>query len=189
MNGALVFIGNELISGKVINTNVILACRELSAYGFKIREVLTLPDELDILIFHFKRLAEEVEFVITSGGLGPTDDDITNYAVSKAFNLKLVENKEFVSAIKECREYHKSQEIARRMALLPEGAKPLAEKESITAGYYLCIKNKDFFFLPGVPYQYQELLQNKVIPFLLEKFAGKKPLIKTFVFLILMKQI
>jgi nicotinamide-nucleotide amidase len=182
MEGVLLFIGNELISGKVINTNVILACREFNAYGLKIREVLTLPDKLEVLIFHLRRLAEEVDFVVASGGLGPTDDDITNLAVAQAFNVKLVKNKEFLSAIRECKEYEHSQEIAEKMALLPEGAKPLADKDSITAGYYLSVKAKDFFFLPGVPSQYEELLQKKVIPFLLQKVARKKSFVKIFMF-------
>ncbi len=167
MLGALIFIGDELISGAIDNTNSVVAGKILTSHGFGIGEIVILPDDVKIISEYLKNFSEKYDFLIISGGLGPTDDDLTNLAVSKAFDLKLVENKDFISAISSSREYRHSQKIAKKMALLPEGAIPLS-KDFSSAGYLLKIKNKPLFFLPGVPYQFENLLKNEVIPFLLE---------------------
>uniref|UniRef100_A0A7C4JS18 Competence/damage-inducible protein A n=1 Tax=Thermodesulfobacterium geofontis TaxID=1295609 RepID=A0A7C4JS18_9BACT len=182
MIGALIFIGDELICGAVENTNSVFAGRILTSYGFEIGEIVTLPDKIGIISEYLKNLIEKYEFLIICGGLGPTDDDLTNLAVAKAFNLELKENKNFLSAIYSAKEYRKSQEIAKKMALIPEGAIPLSKNFS-SAGYLLKIKNKPLFFLPGVPYQFENLLQTEVIPKLLELFPERtKKIIKTLRF-------
>ncbi len=182
MKGALIFIGNELISGAVENTNSVFAGRVLTANGFNIGEIITIPDELKIIVKYLKTLVKKYDFLIISGGLGPTDDDITNLAVSKAFNLKLKENPDFLSAIYSAKEYEFSKNLAKKMALLPESTVPLSKGFS-TAGYFLNIKNKLLFFLPGVPHQFKHLLETEVIPMLLKlKVNYKKEIIKTLRF-------
>ena len=182
MKCALIFIGDELIYGAINNTNSIVAGRTLTSYGFEIGEIITLPDNIDIIADYLKALTKKYDFLIISGGLGPTDDDLTNLAVTKAFNLKLREYPEFLSAIYSAREYKLSQELAKKMALLPEGAIPLS-KDFSSAGYLLEIENKPLFFLPGVPHQFDNLLNTEVIPRLLNLSAEtKEQIIKTLRF-------
>ncbi|PMP98132.1 MAG: hypothetical protein C0169_00470 [Thermodesulfobacterium geofontis] len=182
MIGALIFIGDELICGAIDNTNSVFAGKVLTSYGFEIGEIITLPDKVEIISEYLKRLIERYDFLIISGGLGPTDDDLTNLATAKAFNLKLKENKDFLCAIYSAKEYEKSQEIAKKMALLPEGAIPLS-KDFSSAGYLLEIKNKPLFFLPGVPHQFENLFQTEVIPRLLKlNPKTRKRFIKTLRF-------
>ena len=182
MKCALIFIGDELIYGAINNTNSIVAGKTLTSYGFEIGEIITLPDNIDIIADYLKALIKKYDFLIISGGLGPTDDDLTNLAVTKAFNLKLREYPEFLSAIYSAREYKLSQELAKKMALLPEGAIPLS-KDFSSAGYLLEIENKPLFFLPGVPHQFDNLLNTEVIPRLLNLSAEtKEQIIKTLRF-------
>lgn len=182
MKCALIFIGDELIYGAINNTNSIVAGKILTSYGFEIGEIITLPDNIDIIADYLKALTKKYDFLIISGGLGPTDDDLTNLAVTKAFNLKLREYPEFLSAIYSAREYKLSQELAKKMALLPEGAIPLS-KDFSSAGYLLEIENKPLFFLPGVPHQFDNLLNTEVIPRLLNLSAEtKEQIIKTLRF-------
>ena len=182
MKCALIFIGDELIYGAINNTNSVVAGRILTSYGFEIGEIITLPDNIDIIADYLKALTKKYDFLIISGGLGPTDDDLTNLAVTKAFNLKLREYPEFLSAIYSAREYKLSQELAKKMALLPEGAIPLS-KDFSSAGYLLEIENKPLFFLPGVPHQFDNLLNTEVIPRLLNLSAEtKEQIIKTLRF-------
>lgn len=182
MKCALIFIGDELIYGAINNTNSIVAGKILTSYGFEIGEIITLPDNIDVIADYLKALTKKYDFLIISGGLGPTDDDLTNLAVTKAFNLKLREYPEFLSAIYSAREYKLSQELAKKMALLPEGAIPLS-KDFSSAGYLLEIENKPLFFLPGVPHQFDNLLNTEVIPRLLNLSAEtKKQIIKTLRF-------
>ncbi len=182
MKGALLFIGNELISGIIENVNSNVATKELASYGFEIEQIITIPDKIDLIIESLKNLFKKYEFLIISGGLGPTDDDITNLAVAKAFKLQLKEHPEFIKAIKNSSEYKNSQELAIKMAILPEGAIPLS-KDFSSAGYLLEIKGKQLFFLPGVPSQFSQLLKEEVIPCLLKKFKNvKRYYIKTLRF-------
>ncbi|WP_038055060.1 nicotinamide-nucleotide amidohydrolase family protein [Thermodesulfobacterium hydrogeniphilum] len=182
MKGALLFIGNELISGIMENVNSNVATKELVSYGFEVEQIITIPDKINLIIESLKNLFEKYEFLIISGGLGPTDDDITNLAVAKAFKLQLKEHPEFAQAIKNSSEYKNSQELAIKMAILPEGAIPLS-KDFSSAGYLLRIKEKYLFFLPGVPSQFSQLLKEEVIPYLLKKFKDvKRYYIKTLRF-------
>ncbi|MFN4132013.1 MAG: nicotinamide-nucleotide amidohydrolase family protein [Caldimicrobium sp.] len=168
MKGALIFIGDELIAGRILNTNAEFAGKVLSSIGLIIGEIVTIPDDEEKIIKTLKRLEEEYDFVITSGGLGPTEDDFTLFALAKAFNLKLIQNEALISAILSNKEYKSTLDMAKRMSLIPEGAYWLAEGESMV-GFYLPYQGKLFFFLPGVPEQFQFLLKNKVLPILCNK--------------------
>ena len=169
MHGALIFIGDELLSGAIQNLNSYVATCELTSYGFNIEEIITLPDKIPLIMEYLKKYIEKYDFIITSGGLGPTEDDLTNLAVAKAFNLELIQHPEFASAISSSKDYGESQKIAQKMSILPKGAVPLSEDLRI-AGYYLNVKNKIIFFLPGVPSQFSQLLKTKVIPLLLRNY-------------------
>ncbi len=166
MISALLCIGHELIYGKVVNENAKVAGEALQAYGFKLGEVVVVPDDIPLIVKALKRLIDEYDFIIVSGGLGPTDDDLTVLAASQAFNLELEERAEVLLALQKNREYAKSFEVARKLALLPKGS-ILLSQDLTMAGFKLLIKGKPVFFLPGVPSQFEALLKNKVLPELL----------------------
>jgi nicotinamide-nucleotide amidase len=166
MLSALLCIGHELIYGRVVNENAKVAGEALQAYGFKLGEVVVVPDDIPLIVKALKRLVEEYDFIIVSGGLGPTDDDLTVLAASQAFDLELEERAEVLSALQKNREYAKSFEVARKLALLPKGS-ILLSQDLTMAGFKLLVKEKPVFFLPGVPSQFEALLKNKVLPELL----------------------
>lgn len=171
MRGVLLFIGDELIAGRILNTNAEFAGKLLSAIGFEPEEIITIPDKEEIIVKTIRRLVEEFDYLIASGGLGPTEDDLTTLALAKALGLSLVENEALLEALKTSFEYRGTLEMARRMALLPEGAEPLAEDSKIV-GFSLNYQGKRLFFLPGVPSQFQELLEKKVLPRLCQWRSG-----------------
>ncbi len=177
MRGALLFIGDELISGRILNTNAEFAGKVLSAIGLKLSEIVTVPDEEPLIMKTFQRLLEEYEFVITSGGLGPTEDDLTTEAVARVLNLDLIESKTLLSAILSSGEYRGTLSMAKKMSKLPEGAEILCE-DSKMLGFYLHYQGKKLFFLPGVPEQFRYLLKERVIPLLCEVKAGGKGICK-----------
>jgi nicotinamide-nucleotide amidase len=177
MRGALLFIGDELISGRILNTNAEFAGKILSATGLKLTEIVTVPDEEPQIIKTFKRLLEEYDFVITSGGLGPTEDDLTTEAITKALNLELKESKTLLSAILSSGEYKGTLGMAKKMSMLPEGAEILSE-DSKMLGFYLHYQGKKLFFLPGVPEQFRYLLKDRVIPLLCEVRGGERGICK-----------
>jgi|YNPMSStandDraft_2_1061718.scaffolds.fasta_scaffold01574_6 nicotinamide-nucleotide amidase len=166
MLSALLCIGHELIYGRVVNENAKVAGEALQAYGFKLGEVVVVPDDIPLIVKALKRLVDEYDFIIVSGGLGPTDDDLTVLAASQAFDLELEERAEVLSALQKNREYAKSFEVARKLALLPKGS-ILLSQDLTMAGFKLLVKEKPIFFLPGVPSQFEALLKNKALPELL----------------------
>lgn len=173
MLSALLCIGHELIYGRVVNENAKVAGEALQAYGFKLGEVVVVPDDVPLIVKALKRLVDEYDFIIVSGGLGPTDDDLTVLAASQAFDLELEERAEVLSALQKNREYVKSFEVARKLALLPKGSILLSEDLTM-AGFKLLVKEKPVFFLPGVPSQFKALLKNKVLPELLNVKAENR---------------
>jgi nicotinamide-nucleotide amidase len=166
MLSALLCIGHELIYGRVVNENAKVAGEALQAYGLKLGEVVVVPDDIPLIVKALKRLVEEYDFIIVSGGLGPTDDDLTVLAASKAFDLELEERAEILSALQKNIEYAKSFDVARKLALLPKGS-ILLSQDLTMAGFKLLVKEKPVFFLPGVPSQFEALLKDKVLPELL----------------------
>ncbi len=182
MLGALLCIGHELIDGVILNENARFAGETLKAYGLKLAEVVVVPDEISLIVKSLRRLLEEYDFLLVSGGLGPTDDDLTVEAAVLAFSLELEERKEILSLLKEHPEYKNSQQIAKKMALLPKGS-TLLSKDFSSAGFYINVFQKPVFFLPGVPTQFKDLFLKAVIPKLLEgKFFNESKQVLVFRF-------
>lgn len=119
---ALVVIGNEILSGKVEEANARFLAQELFTLGWHLKEIVVLPDEPDVVIAALRRLAATYDHVFTSGGVGPTHDDITLAAVSEAMGKPLV-----VSPVLEIllRKFYGVELLTpsqQRLAMVPEGA-------------------------------------------------------------------
>ncbi|MGB9761127.1 MAG: nicotinamide-nucleotide amidohydrolase family protein [Caldimicrobium thiodismutans] len=186
MKGALLFIGDELIAGKIHNTNAEFAGKIFSALTLKIQEILTIPDDEEVIVETLRRLIDKYDFIITSGGLGPTEDDLTIKALAKALSLTLEEDKTLLSAILSSKEYQGKEEMAKKMSLLPTGAHIL-DDEYRMLGFYIPLEKKKLFFLPGVPEQFEYLLEKKVVPLLCEAIDEKRvckedKIFKNFIF-------
>ncbi len=174
MRGAILAIGNELIQGRVPNTTSFLAARWLFPHGYLIEEILTIPDDLKLIKFHLCRYLSQYAFVLLSGGLGPTTDDLTNEAVAEALGRRLVVQNEVLRRIKEWERNAglPPNPLREKMAALPEGA-ILLTNEKAMAGYYLPLQGKVLFCLPGVPQEFEYLLKERVVPILKEYFPPK----------------
>ncbi len=143
--GALI-IGNEILSGKVEEANLTLLARELFDLGIELRRVVVCPDDVDRIAADVRRLRECHDYLITSGGVGPTHDDVTLQAVAEAFGRRLVRSAELVGKIREmvggrCNEGHL------RMADVPEGA----ELVSTPDVPWPSVVMENVYVLPGVP--------------------------------------
>ncbi|NPB09528.1 MAG: CinA family nicotinamide mononucleotide deamidase-related protein [Thermodesulfobacteria bacterium] len=175
MRGAILAIGNELVEGRVPNTTSFLAARRLFPLGYEIREILTVPDDLALIKESLRRFLGRYPFVIVSGGLGPTTDDLTNEAVAEALGLPLEVKEEVLKRIEawEKEAGLPPNPLRRKMAKLPAGA-VLLTNEKAMAGYYLKVGEKLIFCLPGVPQEFEYLLKERVIPILLEHFPPEE---------------
>jgi molybdenum cofactor synthesis domain-containing protein len=147
INAAIIIIGNEILSGRTKDTNTSTLAIWLNSIGVKVEEVRVIPDEENIIVQNLNLLRSIYDYVFTTGGIGPTHDDITAQSVSKAFGIKYQIHKE---AFKILETYYKPGEFTlgrQKMAWMPENAKLILNPTSGAPGFNV----KNVFSLPGVP--------------------------------------
>ncbi len=175
MQGEIIAIGNELTSGRISNTTSSFAARHLFEAGHEIYAMHTIGDTPDLIGEALKRAISRVDFVLVTGGLGSTDDDLTTEAVSKALNRPTIPNLDLLSEIRNHLDSISASPVnpLEKLAWLPQGAEALT-LQSQMSGYQLIHDHKPIFFLPGIPYQMQTLLLEQVIPRLANWNQGRK---------------
>jgi len=164
----MVVVGNEILSGKVHDTNSYFAARELRKIGVALKRVVVVPDELQPIADEVSHCARNFEFVITSGGVGPTHDDITMEAVALAFGRPIVIHPELERLIR----LHFSERLATgmRMAEVPEGAVLNAAGDL----RFPTVQLENVYILPGIP----QIFEVKLLA-LLGRFATDPYYIRT----------
>jgi len=165
MKVEIIAIGDELTSGRILNTTSSFAARNLFEAGYEIYAMNTIGDTPSLIGEALKQALGRVDAVLVTGGLGTTDDDLTNEAVSKALNRPTMPNLEILSNIRTHLDEITSTPVSRleKLAWLPSGAEALSPGSRM-AGYQLIHDDKPIFFLPGVPSQMQQLLVEQVLP-------------------------
>lgn len=161
----IIAIGDELTSGRILNTTSSFAARKLFEAGYDIYAMNTIGDAPSLIGEALKQALGRVDAVLVTGGLGTTDDDLTNEAVSKALNRPTMPNLEILANIRSHLDEITASPVGRleKLAWLPSGAEAL-NPQSRMAGYLLIHEDKPIFFLPGVPSQMQQLLVEEVLP-------------------------
>ena len=162
VNAAILIIGNEILSGRTQDTNTSTLATWLNSIGVKVNEVRVVPDDEKIIIDTLNLLRKSYNYVFTTGGIGPTHDDITAESVSKAFNRKYQIHKE---AFKLLEAYYKPGEFNKgrqKMVWMPEGAELILNPTSGAPGFNV----DNVFCLPGVPSILKSMLgglKNKIV--------------------------
>jgi len=175
----LIVIGNEILNGAVLDTNSHWLADRLYTLGLHLRRITTVRDDLKEISSALKEAVKRrAEWIITSGGLGPTFDDKTLQGVAIATKRSLILNKEAVEMLKE--KYEKLKEMgvvetaeltpARlKMAKLPRGARPLRNRVGSAPGVLLRYRGSWIACLPGVPAELKDIFINELEPLILQK--------------------
>jgi len=149
---AILVIGNEVLSGKVHDRNSYFLCRELRALGVQVARIVSILDDVATIGREARALSDAHDFVFTSGGVGPTHDDVTMDGISHGFGVTAVHHPALESILR--KHYQGEVSPARlRMALVPDGAE-LVEAEGL---FYPVVLFHNIYVLPGVP----EILEQK----------------------------
>ena len=164
MIGEIIAIGDELTSGSVLNTTSYFAASQLFAAGHEILAMTTIGDAPELIGRTLRQALQRADFVIVTGGLGPTTDDLTNAAVSSALARPATFYPEILKKIQaHGQNLPTGQQISlEKLAWLPAGAHAL-HTEAKMAGYFLVQDGKPIFFLPGVPQEMKDLLLETVL--------------------------
>ena len=142
----IILIGNELLSGKVSDVNAAYLARELRGLGVELRRISVIPDEVELIAAEIRAFRRRYDWVFTSGGVGPTHDDVTIPGVARALGLAVVRHPYLVSRLAELHP-GRLNDARLRMAEIPEGAELLAIDSLVVP--VLAIEN--VFVFPGVP--------------------------------------
>ena len=168
VNAAILIIGNEILSGRTQDTNTGTLATWLNSIGVKVNEVRIIPDIEKIIVENINELRKISDYVFTTGGIGPTHDDITAASVAKAFGLKYEVHQE---AYKILESYYKPGEFnegRQKMIWMPENAELILNPTSGAPGFSV----KNVFCLPGVPSILKSMLGG-----LKNKIVGGKPIL------------
>lgn len=173
MKATIVTIGDEILIGQIVDTNSSYIAKALDKIGIATHEMLSISDDKEHILSTFQKLQNKVEVVIITGGLGPTKDDITKKTFCDYFEDTLIENEAVLLHVKEIIEgFYKRPitQINREQALVPTKAKVLFNKAGTAPGMWMEKENTVFISLPGVPYEMKYLIDNEVIPNLVQKY-------------------
>lgn len=166
MTVALLMIGTELTRGEIVDTNSAWLAAELTAAGFDVARIDTVPDDLDVIAAAIRTLAAAHPLVIATGGLGPTTDDLTAAAAARAAGVSLTRHEPSLEAIR--------RRVAARggpmtpghekQADLPAGSRALPNAEGTAPGFAVTVGEATAFFLPGVPHEMKRMFADHVLP-------------------------
>ena len=173
MKAAIVTIGDEILIGQIVDTNSSYIAKALDKIGIATHEMLSISDDKQHILDTFNSLQNKVNVVIVTGGLGPTKDDITKKTFCDYFEDTLVENEAVLLHVKSIIEgiYKRPiTQINREQALVPTKAKVLFNQAGTAPGMWMEKEKTVFISLPGVPYEMKYLVDNEVIPNLVQKF-------------------
>jgi len=164
----ILIIGNEILSGKITDSNSPYLCRELRTLGVDVERILTIPDVIEVIAREVKVMSDAHDFVFTSGGIGPTHDDLTMDGIALAFGKEIELYQSIADRIARA-QGHEPNESQLKMAMVPQGAR------LVDAGdlWFPVVIVENVHIFPGIP----ELLRKK-FESIRQRFRGVPVLLK-----------
>lgn len=172
MKVEIISIGDELLIGQVVNTNASWMAQELNLAGFKVSRVTSISDRSEEITKTIRAAESRCDVILITGGLGPTNDDITKKTLCKYFNTKLVFHEESYKNIVRVFSTRGNviSEVNRQQAEIPENCKPLLNSQGTAPGMLFEENGKVYVSMPGVPFEMKILMTVHVIPELISRF-------------------
>ena len=163
---SIVSIGNELLNGQTVDTNTTYLSGQLLSIGLPVVSSYTIGDDMDAIVRAFNLASTDADIVIATGGLGPTDDDLTRQGFAKFLGSELQLQTEFLHRIENffTRRNLQMSEKNKIQAYIPAGAKALANPLGTAPGIMAEVKGKLIFALPGVPSEMKQMFAESVFP-------------------------
>lgn len=162
----LITIGSELLAGQTLNTNAMFVGDQLGKAGLTLSRQISIPDDLDIIVSTLEESMTRAEWIIVSGGLGPTNDDVTKAAIAEALGRSLVMHDDIMTELKD--RYSKSGRpvtpYLETQAILPANAEIIPNPIGTAVGFYLRSKGTTIAVVPGVPREMHPMIAEHIVP-------------------------
>lgn len=178
----ILIIGNELLDGVILDTNTQWLIQQLKPLNYTVKETITVRDNTTEIAKAINRMKnDDIQLAITTGGLGPTYDDMTLRGVAEAFNLPMKQHTEALAMVeRQYKLYYERgvvdtpeiTEARRKMSIFPQGATPLDNRAGGAPGVLLEIQDFSVVSLPGVPSELKWIFENQLTPILKQKATG-----------------
>ncbi len=183
ITATIITIGDELLIGQTIDTNSAWIGQRFNEIGIKIKRRIAIADEESEILLALDEAEKLSEIVITTGGLGPTNDDITKIALCKYFNAELVEDHKTLEHIREyfAKRNRRLLQVNIDQALVPNNCKVLFNAVGTAPGLQFKKNDTTFFTLPGVPFEMKHLISERIIPYVQTAFPSNKIIHKTMI--------
>src|SRR5215467_7863227 len=167
----IICTGDEVLTGKIVNTNFSYMAQKLEDVGLSVHWGTTVGDDRATLLAAFRLASQRADAVIVNGGLGPTVDDLSQEIAAQAAGVELVLNEEWLTTMEAF--FTKRSRVMppnnRKQAMLPSTAEIIDNPIGTACGFALDIGRARFFFTPGVPRELRRMLEEQVIPRLLAR--------------------
>jgi nicotinamide-nucleotide amidase len=175
---SIVSIGNELLNGQTVDTNTAYLSSELFSIGIPVVSSYTIGDELEAIVRALNLAAADADIILVTGGLGPTDDDLTRQAFADYLGTELQLQTDLLDRLEN---YFKSRNLQmseknKIQAYIPAGARPIENSIGTAPGIMIEVKGKLFFAFPGVPSEMKRMFTESVFPEL-QRFSGEQAVV------------
>ncbi len=172
MNCEIISIGDEILIGQITNTNAQWMSTQLNLTGVNVARMTTIGDNRDEMLRAFAEAEKRTDLIMITGGLGPTNDDLTKPVLCEYFNAKLVFNEACYKDVENIFKKHNAPmlEVNRRQAEVPDNCIPIRNKNGTAPGMWFERKGKIFVSMPGVPHEMKAMMSEFVIPEIKKKF-------------------
>jgi nicotinamide-nucleotide amidase len=181
MNASIITIGDEILIGQIVDTNSAWMAQKLNEVGVRITQIISVGDNKEDIVKAIETLMAKTELVLITGGLGPTNDDITKNVLCELFDSKLVLSDVVLQNINELLSQRgftmNSNNYAQ--AMVPQNAIVLNNKMGTACGMLFEKDGKYLISMPGVPFEMKHLMETQVLPFVKKTFINKPILHKT----------
>ncbi len=181
MRAEIIAIGTELLIGQIVDTNSVHIARRLAPLGIDLTYVTSVGDSRADMAETLNLALKRSQIIVITGGLGPTDDDLTREVVSQVTGKKLVFHQHLMDQIEDLfrRLGFRMVQSNRRQAFIPDGAIPIENPLGTAPGFILEEQGRALITLPGVPREMEFLMEKAVIPYLRKKFAIKEGIVQS----------
>ena len=180
MKAEIIAIGSELLLGQIIDTNSSYIAKRLAENGIELNQTTTVGDNLQRMKEVIREATNRSQIVITTGGIGPTEDDLTREAIAEVFQRPLTFQPQLMEQIETLfkKRGFRMAENNRKQAYIPEGAIPIENPKGTAPGFIVGNPNGAIISIPGVPLEMEYLMENTVIPYLRRRFDLKNQVIQ-----------
>lgn len=172
MFAEIITIGDEILIGQIIDTNSAWIAQQLNQYGIRVKQITSITDEKEHIIQSLEDARKRADLVITTGGLGPTKDDITKGTLAEYFKKPLVMDNEVLEDVKTLFGSRgvEMPEVNKYQAMVPEGCTVIRNQNGTAPALWIEDNGQVFISLPGVPYEMKAMMSDQLLPMIKDHF-------------------